>query len=312
MLSSMAFGYFVGFAVFTAALLLAHWRRSANEPRKTRAAGEEKRPSSEQAAAGGGGFLRANRDIAAFAAAGTLALSLIAGVYDAPWRVDAATRASSADDIADLRAYARTMPQSFRPDASNSQANLPDVATMIERLEARLEKDPENRDGWRMLGWSYFNTGRYEAAAEAYARAIEIDPDSAELKLAFEEAKKKIEPKNVDGAASATATTGADGAPDKVEALNMLVEPGKQQKVAALPEDQQALIHSMVDGLAARLDASPRDAEGWIKLLRSRMVLGERELAVKALRRALDEFGSEPEPRASIAKVADELGLGHD
>jgi cytochrome c-type biogenesis protein CcmH len=42
---------------------------------------------------------------------------------------------------------------------------LPDVNTMIERLAARLETTPEDVKGWRMLGWAYFNTARYEQAA---------------------------------------------------------------------------------------------------------------------------------------------------
>ena len=68
---------------------------------------------------------------------------------------------------------------------------LPDVNTMIERLAARLEATPEDSKGWRMLGWSYFNTGRYEQAATAYARAAELDPNSADLKRSYEEAKAK-------------------------------------------------------------------------------------------------------------------------
>ena len=80
---------------------------------------------------------------------------------------------------------------------------LPDVNTMIERLAARLETAPEDSKGWRMLGWSYFNTGRYEQAAAAYAKALELDPNSAELKLAYEEAKAKAS----EGASSETGSS---------------------------------------------------------------------------------------------------------
>ena len=68
---------------------------------------------------------------------------------------------------------------------------LPDVSTMIERLAARLETAPDDIKGWRMLGWSYFNTGLYEQAAAAYAKAVALDPNSSELKLSYEEAKAK-------------------------------------------------------------------------------------------------------------------------
>ena len=62
---------------------------------------------------------------------------------------------------------------------------------MIERLATRLETTPEDIEGWRMLGWSYFHTARYEQAATAFARAAELDPNSAEIKLSYEEAKVK-------------------------------------------------------------------------------------------------------------------------
>ncbi|MCB2141558.1 MAG: hypothetical protein KDE02_00170, partial [Rhodobacteraceae bacterium] len=50
-------------------------------------------------------------------------------------------------------------------------APLADVDTMIARLAERLEADPDNLDGWKMLGWSYAGTSRFEDAAGAYARA---------------------------------------------------------------------------------------------------------------------------------------------
>jgi cytochrome c-type biogenesis protein CcmH len=68
---------------------------------------------------------------------------------------------------------------------------LPDVNTMIERLAARLETTPDDIKGWQMLGWSYLSTAHYEQAATAYAKALALDPNSAELKLSYEEAKAK-------------------------------------------------------------------------------------------------------------------------
>ncbi len=46
------------------------------------------------------------------------------------------------------------------------------------------------------------------------------------------------------------------------------------EAIAALPEEErQAMIAAMVDGLAARLEAEPGDAEGWRMLARSQLVL---------------------------------------
>src|SRR5579883_1541133 len=62
------------------------------------------------------------------------------------------------------------------------QANLPSVEEMIQRLTARLSQNPKDTEGWRTLGWSYLNIGRFHEAAEAYARAIALNPDIVELR----------------------------------------------------------------------------------------------------------------------------------
>src|SRR6185369_8429220 len=53
------------------------------------------------------------------------------------------------------------------------------------------------------------------------------------------------------------------------------------------PPAHDAMVRSMVDGLADRLKDSPRDVEGWTLLMRSRVVLGEREVAATTFRKAL-------------------------
>jgi cytochrome c-type biogenesis protein CcmH len=75
------------------------------------------------------------------------------------------------------------------------------------------------------------------------------------------------------------------------------------------PGDRQAMIKSMVDGLASRLEQSPRDADGWIKLIRSRVVLGEADLARRALVRGLEVFADDLQQRDRIAAAARQFGL---
>lgn len=52
---------------------------------------------------------------------------------------------------------------------------------MVERLAARLEREPENGPGWLMLGRSYAALGRFADAASAYARAAALLPPGADL-----------------------------------------------------------------------------------------------------------------------------------
>jgi cytochrome c-type biogenesis protein CcmH len=65
----------------------------------------------------------------------------------------------------------------------------------------------------------------------------------------------------------------------------------------------------MVEGLASRLERSPRDADGWIRLIRSRVVLGEGELAKQALAHGLAAFADDAPTRNRIAMAAQELGV---
>lgn len=57
--------------------------------------------------------------------------------------------------------------------------------------------------------------------------------------------------------------------------------------IAALPPDQQgAMVRGMVERLRARLETTPQDGEGWLRLARAERVLGNRGAAVAALERA--------------------------
>jgi cytochrome c-type biogenesis protein CcmH len=52
------------------------------------------------------------------------------------------------------------------------------------------------------------------------------------------------------------------------------------------PEERDAKIRAMVEGLAQRLQNDPNDLDGWLKLSRSYGVLGENDKAVEALSHA--------------------------
>jgi cytochrome c-type biogenesis protein CcmH/NrfG len=184
--------------------------------------------------------------------------------------------------LARLSDYTRSV-ATEKPAAAAASELLPDVTTMISRLAARLESMPNDVQGWRMLGWSYFNTGRYDEAAAAYARAVALDPNSAELKTAYEAAKAKA---SEGGDAPSIASSGAEAA-----------------------GGNDAAIRSMVDGLADRLERSPRDVEGWTRLMRSRVVLGEKEIATTAFRKALEVFKDDSAASGKITAAAFELGL---
>jgi cytochrome c-type biogenesis protein CcmH len=52
---------------------------------------------------------------------------------------------------------------------------------MIAALAERMQADPDNAEGWLMLGRSYVGLGRYRDAATAYRRAVALLPPDATL-----------------------------------------------------------------------------------------------------------------------------------
>jgi cytochrome c-type biogenesis protein CcmH len=201
------------------------------------------------------------------------------------------------DALARLKDYTRSIGTEKSASMTADAKLLPDVNTMIERLAARLKTAPGDIKGWQTLGWSYFHTARYKEAANAYAKAAALDPSSAELKLAYEQAKAKAS-ETVSSSQTDAVGKGGDGLSIK-----------KTTESEAMPPREHDAIRSMVDGLAARLESSPRDAEGWTRLMRSRVVLGERDVAATAFRKALEVFKDDAAATGRISAAAIELGL---
>ncbi|MDQ5849306.1 MAG: tetratricopeptide repeat protein, partial [Pseudomonadota bacterium] len=63
--------------------------------------------------------------------------------------------------------------------------NAHQVEGMVSRLVARLRENPEDADGWRLLGRSYTVLRRYQEAADAYAKAAARAPRDAQLLADF-------------------------------------------------------------------------------------------------------------------------------
>ncbi len=101
--------------------------------------------------------------------------------------------APAAPELEALKAYADDIEAKPQPAAAASSAaasaGLPDVDTMIAKLVARLGKQPNDANGWKMLGWSYLNTERPEEAVRAYETALKLQPGDAEVKIGLEKAK---------------------------------------------------------------------------------------------------------------------------
>ena len=260
-------------------------------------------------------------------------------------------------------------------------APVDNVPAMITKLEEKLKQEPANADGWNMLGWSYFETGRYADAATAYRKAAALAPANAVYWSALGEALVLAGPGGVTKEAEeaflkALANDPKDhraryfvgvkkdlagdhqgaiddwigvlkdtppGAPweqpvrellDKVAKSNDIDIAGRvpppsaprdatvataaipgpsreqMQAAASLPPGQQdAMVKGMVDRLAARLKDNPADGDGWIRLMRARMVLGDNRGATQALRDAKNAFAGNAAEQARLGDAAKTLGV---
>jgi len=86
--------------------------------------------------------------------------------------------------------------------------------------------------------------------------------------------------------------------------------PEQMQAARSIPPSQQdQMVRTMVDGLAARLRQNPRDADGWIRLMRSRVVLGDAAAAGEALRSGLGAFQGDAATQGRLRAAARELNI---
>ncbi|MEQ1580989.1 MAG: tetratricopeptide repeat protein [Steroidobacteraceae bacterium] len=66
-----------------------------------------------------------------------------------------------------------TQPWGEQPPAANATAN-PEIEGMVNQLEERLKREPNDAEGWVMLGRSFVMLGRYPRAVDAYQQAYDL------------------------------------------------------------------------------------------------------------------------------------------
>ncbi|MDG4880273.1 c-type cytochrome biogenesis protein CcmI [Mesorhizobium sp. WSM4884] len=158
-------------------------------------------------------------------------------------------------------------------------------------FEAALKLDPANAKANFYLAMGLAQEGKKAEAAAAWQKMLgQLAPDSP-WRSAVQQAL----------ADTAEATAGKPAAgpdADQVEAAQQMS-----------PQDRQAMIETMVAGLDDRLKQNPRDEEGWMRLIRSYVVLGKADQARDALGRAVAAFGADSEQAKKFTAFAASLGV---
>jgi len=72
-------------------------------------------------------------------------------------------------------------PESFAAaDGGGQGLSQHEIDGMIEKLAERMKANPGDAQGWGILARSYYVTGRFQQAAEAYAKLVELTPGDAD------------------------------------------------------------------------------------------------------------------------------------
>ena len=88
------------------------------------------------------------------------------------------------------------------PGGLGPHQGMPDAAAveaMVERLATRLRENPDDAEGWKLLGRSYAAMGRYPEAVSAFAKAAERSPRDAQLLADFADVLAVTRGRNLEG-----------------------------------------------------------------------------------------------------------------
>nr|VFK55201.1 MAG: cytochrome c-type biogenesis protein CcmH [Candidatus Kentron sp. TUN]VFK57609.1 MAG: cytochrome c-type biogenesis protein CcmH [Candidatus Kentron sp. TUN]VFK61509.1 MAG: cytochrome c-type biogenesis protein CcmH [Candidatus Kentron sp. TUN] len=82
------------------------------------------------------------------------------------------------------------------PDTPLKQAS---IVEMVDRLALRLQENPDNPEGWLMLGRSYVMLGRLDEARTSFSEAYERWPNNLEILITYAESLAQHNNGSMDG-----------------------------------------------------------------------------------------------------------------
>ena len=179
------------------------------------------------------------------------------------------------------------------PPAAPPQHEGDAIQGMVDRLAERVKKSGLDPEGWIMLTRSYLTLGEKEKAAATISDARAALAGNAAMLQFFNEALEKFKIDDVASRASALPASPATAERAPVEDGNQTNE----------------MIRGMVARLAERLKKDGSDLDGWLRLMRSYVVLGERDKALSAAADARQAIGGDQDKRRRFDDFVKSLGL---
>lgn len=118
-------------------------------------------------------------------------------------RAPAVVIALSVPVLAGLLYWKLGAPDAFSPLAtpieSAHQLTAGQVEEMVQQLSARLQREPDNAEGWAILARTYYTMRKFPEAAAAYERLIKLVPDDADLLADYADALAMSQGRDLSG-----------------------------------------------------------------------------------------------------------------
>ena len=175
-------------------------------------------------------------------------------------------------------------------------------------VDRAIRADPLNPAASYYLSYALEAEGDLAAAREVLVRRLAIEPQAPPWAAAFVQGIDRLGGRLDLPPVAVGEIVGS--APDALVRRGPTAEQAEAARDMT-PEDREAMIRGMVDGLAARLESAPADPAGWLQLARARAVLGEPDAAREALDRARPLVEALPEgapERDALAALASQIG----
>ncbi|MFH1557142.1 MAG: c-type cytochrome biogenesis protein CcmI [Pseudomonadota bacterium] len=227
-----------------------------------------------------------------------------------------------------VRAYAQAI--RYLGDSSERRASLGEALVVqadgivtkdaVAAFQAALALDSTSPRARYFLGLAAEQDGRKDQAAAIWTKLVQDSPPNAPWLGLVRTALGRIDspvppPPSAAGPSGSVMRRDAASGTPPLSAPSLAPPPGPTaQDVEAAAQLDAAgraqMIQGMVDRLQQRLDADPKDLDGWLRLVRARTVLGERDKAVAALASARAAFADDAPAQARLTTLADELKIG--
>lgn len=172
-----------------------------------------------------------------------------------------------------------------------------------------LDKDPNEPLAAYYLAVARDMDGDHKGAIDDWFSLLDRSPANAPWIPEVRQAIERVATANKIDVTKrlAAAKAPAPSAPSTATAAIPGASREAMQAAQALPKGQQdAMVTQMVEGLAKKLEANPKNIDGWIMLMRSRVTLGQTAQAARALAAAK---AANPAAVAKLDQAARELGI---